>query len=356
MEFRKLGLYCTLLGSLSLGCSDNPITFSKEEIDNTNIAFTSYDRSEPFIKGESWGIVNLEINVMKPNGEDVKKLTKHRAPDLHPAWSPDGSKIAFTSNRDRDPNICVPYTDYSHYNNYLKLKYQKPENQTEIYVMDSNGSNIKRLTHDSRKSGHPTWSPDGSKIAFGSLRGIRIMNSDGSDIKIIDKKHKGTFDHSWSPDGSKIAFSYWLIGPKGFYREDTKNYEIYTINPDGTDLKRLTNNPAFDFDPAWSPDGTKIAFSSTRHAEYHLHNQLEIYLMNADGTEIERLTNSPGEDLSPTWSPDGTKIAFSSTRHAKYHSFIDSEIYVMNSDGSNVTRITNDYYDNGDPVWSPKLK
>ena len=118
------------------------------------------------------------------------------------------------------------------------------------------------------------------------------------------------------------------------------NFQIYTINPDGTGQTRITNDPASDVEAVWSPDGTKIAFETNRDGNY------EIYTMNADGTNQTRLTNSPGGDSYAAWSPDGTKIAFETARNGSL------EIYTMNADGTNQTRLTPPAFGTS-PVWSP---
>lgn len=121
--------------------------------------------------------------------------------------------------------------------------------------------------------------------------------------------------------------------------------EICVINIDGTGLTFLTKSTGMDFEPAWSPDGKKIAFASGR-----LFQNEEIYVMNADGTEQIRLTNHPSSDGDPTWSPDGKKLAFVSRRDSFY-----VQIYVTHADGTGVTRLTNDLYGpyNVEPAWSP---
>jgi uncharacterized repeat protein (TIGR01451 family) len=132
-------------------------------------------------------------------------------------------------------------------------------------------------------------------------------------------------------------------GKIAFETNRNDNFEIYTVNPDGTGLTRLTNNAATDIDPIWSPNGQRIAFVSDRNGNF------EIYVMNADGSNQTRLTNNAAVDKDPFWSPDGTRIAFESNRDGS----TNSEIYVMNADGSGQTRITNNPAFDYDPVWSP---
>ena len=135
-------------------------------------------------------------------------------------------------------------------------------------------------------------------------------------------------------------------GKLAFASERDGDYEIYTVNPDGSGAARLTNNPAADREPVWSPDGSKLAFVSTRDGN------TEIYVMNASGDASgfnlpTRLTNHPASDLNPVWSPDGTKIAFVSDRNG------DDEIFLMNANGSVQTNLTNNDFDDTDPSWSP---
>ena len=145
-------------------------------------------------------------------------------------------------------------------------------------------------------------------------------------------------DHAPEPTG-KIAFA----------SERDGDYEIYTINPDGGGVTRLTHNRAADREPAWSPDGTKLAFVSSRDGN------AEIYVMTATGDAggfnlPTRLTNNTADDLNPVWSPDGTRIAFVSGRSG------NDEIFLMNPDGSNPVNLTNNSFEDFDPSWSPDGK
>jgi TolB protein len=121
----------------------------------------------------------------------------------------------------------------------------------------------------------------------------------------------------------------------------TGDFEIFTMNPDGTGLTQLTNNTAGDLDPTWSADGTKTAF--TRHQDAND----EVYVMDANGDNQTRLTNNPASDFGPAWSADRTKIAFSSDRNGNF------EIFIMNADGSNQTNRTNNSAEDREPGWQP---
>jgi Tol biopolymer transport system component len=286
---------------------------------NGQIAFVS-DRDNP----EGAEFDQLEIYVMNADGSRQTRLTDNEVHDRYPDWSPDGTKIAFARDNGTGFN--------------------------EIYVMNADGSRQTRLTESVANdtsfshSGdfEPTWSPDGTKIAFTSYRDatiaspnteIYVMNADGSGITRLTDEFESDLQPSWSPDGTKIAFTSYRDNPGG------QISEIYVMNADdGSDVTRLTHSDRFGLDPNWSPDGTKIAF--TRGGD--------IYFMNADGSEPTRLTrdNEQGEER-PSWSPDGTKIAFDSTTVEGHRN-----IYMVNADdGSNQTRLTNNESFEFSPEW-----
>ena len=143
----------------------------------------------------------------------------------------------------------------------------------------------------------------------------------------------GNQDEGEGESGGKIAFTSKRDG----------NQEIYVMNADGSDQTRLTNNPAQDREPCFSPDGIKITFGSERDGN---RNQ-EIYIMNVDGSNPTNLTNHPAQDWAPCFSPDGTKIVFQSLGG------FEPDIYVMNADGSNRTRLTKNPSIDRSPSWSP---
>ncbi|HEX9917282.1 MAG TPA: DUF5050 domain-containing protein [candidate division Zixibacteria bacterium] len=210
----------------------------------------------------------------------------------------------------------------------------------KIYVMNADGTQQTRLTDNTSSNQHPSWSPDGDKIAFVSHRDgyseIYVMNADGTQQTRLTNSpsgdYWGNFHPSWSPDGQKIAFMSDRDG----------NWKIYVMNADGSGQMNLTNNTVWEMYPCWSPNGEKIAF--TRAGQ-----MLGIYVMNADGTQQTRLTDNPYffNDQYPSWSPDGQKIAFTSTRDGY------SEIYIMNADGSEQTNLTNNDSGDGSPCWGP---
>lgn len=243
------------------------------------------------------------------DGSHLRQLTDNDAMDLSPAWSPDGSRLAFVSNRDGND---------------------------EIYTMSADGSDVRRLTETPDFSeSFPTWSPDGQFISFDSDRGnnwdVYIANSDGSSSRRLTEHPGEDWISSWSPDGSQIAFESKRDG----------NYEIYVVNVDGTNPQRLTQNSVQDGAPKWSPDGSKIAFFS------HRDGNPEIYVMNADGSNPLRLTNQASEDSFPAWSPDGVWLVFSSGTNQQ------SEIYLIAADGSQLQKLADTGAQNWTPAWRP---
>ncbi len=174
-----------------------------------------------------------------------------------------------------------------------------------------------------------------AQIAFASLRDenweIYAMNADGSALSRLTEDPANDVAPNWSPDARRIAFASNRAG----------NFDIYVMNADGSGVTQLTDDPGDDFAPRWSPDGRKLAFYSERQ------NNVDIYVMNADGSAETRLTFDRGRELSPSWSPDGVKIAFSSDRERNF------DIFVMNADGSEQTRLTSDRAADTAPAWSP---
>jgi TolB protein len=220
----------------------------------------------------------------------------------HPAYSPDGRQIVFASNR---------YGD------------------NEIFVMNADGSQQRRLTASPGRDAHPQFSPDGKKIAFqsprdgdGSDTNLYVMNADGSQqVKITHHQGFAGVPH-WSPDGKQILYQ---------WRDDTTNdkrWQIYLVNADGSHPRRLNQDAANNQVPNWSPDGKRILFYSDRTGN----NQ--IYAMGADGSNVTRLTNNAANDYAAFWSRDGKRIVFCSERDGS------REVYTMNADGSKQRRVT----------------
>jgi hypothetical protein len=228
-----------------------------------------------------------DIFTIGPNGRNERRLTTNREHEDMPRWSPDGSKIAF-----------VRHTGGALINFH-------------IFVMNANGTGQTQLTHEGAPNFAPAWSPDGTKIVFVSQRDqsseIYVMNADGSGQTRLTTPSRlatgvtGAANDSpdWSPDGSRIAFA--------SNRSELTAWRLYSMRPDGTDVRPLTQNPIpwhNERRPAWSRDGSKVAYVSGPGRIPPLTNS-EIFVVNADGSGDRRITRSDEAETSPTWAPDG---------------------------------------------------
>jgi Tol biopolymer transport system component len=265
------------------------------------------------------------LYVTNPDGTGVTRLSSEPG-DTEPAWSPDGSKIAFVRFR---------------------------EGSGGIYVMDADGTGVRRITDggpyvDGADAG-PAWSPDGTRIAFaregrsaGADTGnadIYVVNTDGTDVVRLTHDSVMEYAPTWSPDGSRIAFIGWDLASGG---EPPSPVRLYVANADGSDAKAL--GPENVDGPAWSPDGSEIAFVDTERGA--------IMAIHPDGTSERRIIDAArlvgGVHLvyGATWSSDGTEIAFMAGPDST-----GTHIYVASRDGSDVRQVTDGPAPDSWPAW-----
>jgi Tol biopolymer transport system component len=273
-----------------------------------------------------------DVYVSPLDVETAKQLTFRRADDGQPAWSPDGRRLAFKTA-------------------------QFGSNQLAVINADGTGETL--LTRTFRFSeGQPAWSPDATKLLYRRTPENPLVQNGDTWVLDVEGSAKDptlpvtlavllrTGDErypSYSPDGTQIAFrgDLDLAEPSG-------DEEIYVMNADGTNVRQLTSNADFDSAPSWSPDGGWILFERAPAGTFTTGveaQEKDVYVMRADGTDVRRLTDSPGLDEGPEFSPDGTRIAFSSARDGQ------QEIYVMDADGANPRRLTDNPARDESPDW-----
>ena len=241
-----------------------------------------------------------QICIMNADGSGRKQLTDFSATAFYPSISPDGQTVYFVARQ---------------------------SGGFEIYSVSINGKDLQRLTRNIGSLYAPELSPSGERIVFTNHgNGIWIMRADGENPRPLT--HRDDIDPTWSPDGSMIAFASSRNGKR----------QLYVMDANGSNIRQLTDLNNMGGRSTWSPDGTKLAFYRGPTGDH------DIFVINVDGTGLERLTHG-GDNLGPTWSPDGNWIAFTSFRDG------NNEIYVMHPDGTGATRLTDSPISDWQPRW-----
>jgi TolB protein len=253
----------------------------------------------------------------------------------------------------------------------------------EVYVMNADGSRLRSATSNRSINSFPSWSPNGREIVYTSYRHrnrphlFMLTRGGSSPGRILRKVDSGAplYRGVFSPSGDRLALVISLDGAA----------EIATARPDGSNLRRLTQNRVIDISPTWSPDGKRIAFVSDRAGspqvyvmdrdggdvrrltfngsyntapawspdgnwlayESRVGSQFDIWLIDPEGSESFPLVTHPRSDENPTWAPDSRKLAFSSTRRGR------ADIYTIDLNGENLRRVTEAGGDNTNPAWGP---
>lgn len=272
--------------------------------ENGLIAFVRVDATATALGGHR---ISSSIYVFDPSDPQPRRIATIDGQALDLDWSPNGKRLLFGAH---------------------------PATGDVVYVVNGDGTDLHRVIDHGWM---PAWSPDGRRIAYtGGDDQIHVADEDGSnDVTLTHVSSAGYVD--WSPDGSMLAFA--GPGPENH----RQGWDIYVMSADGSNVQNLTNHPAVDLDPSWSPDGSRILFRSRRAEPLGGVSEDEsnerLYTIHPDGSALTELTTDTTITQSPTWSPDGSRIVFDD----------GGDLFVANADGSNIHEIGHGLQ----PAWQP---
>jgi Tol biopolymer transport system component len=264
----------------------------------------------------------IQLYAMDPDGRHTTMVTSGSLGHIHPSWSPDGTELAFAG-----------------------ASGDVQTDDLDLIILRGDGT-LDPLTSGPGRDGAPSWSPDGREIAFETDAAgephIALVRTQGGGSQRFLPGSTPAYQPDWSPDGTRIAFALRELNCP--LPDDRCRQQINVVDAGGGHVVSLTSGPAHDAQPAWSPDGERIAFSSNR-----ANGNIDVWVMDADGGRPHRLTRADGTDLGPVWSPDGDRIAFTSDRDG------DLEVYTMTAEGRGQTDISNDATASDfTPTWRPR--
>jgi Tol biopolymer transport system component len=289
-------------------------------------AYFSRNGGKLIFQSNRGGYACDKIWTMNSDGSDRKMVSPDHGAHTCSFFFPD-NRIVFASTSHLAGD-CPPKGD-------LPRGYVWPLYPYDIFTADEDGSGLRKITDNPLYDAEPVVSADGKQIVFGSQRDndfdIYLMNSDGTNLRRLTDRTGYDGGPWFSPDNTKIAWRAWhpeTEDEKALWKDCMeKNYivavplDIWVMNADGTDKRRIVRNKATNWAPSWHPDGKRLIFSSNMD-DWHedlgkFGHNFELYLVNIDGTGLERLTFNTVFDSFPMFSPDGRKLSFASNRDPK---------------------------------------